>query len=440
MVSHSGISPGECSALIYRATARESDRARWEDCFAELLQSGLLTLPAYPGREFGLSVGRYPHADDNGVARLCRQVLFPALREGCSVNLDMSDAADGESCLENCEETCEERLSVWQQHLFADRQLRDHHAGSVGVSLTHGQLLASDKIPGLAKRLLRGRRRVAVRYRLSAMGENRPGWAELVQRSHRDTLIQPVPASTVRPLSALHSAEKGQAVMPRGLFDARSLSAWLTIDLDVRLLREPVSLRRRLACSLRFADNLIDVIDWPLPALRLDALLNRRVAVRLSHIGDFLVDSGIRPHDPDAFRRLQRWLQFIRACFVNESMLLARRRGPFPELGAGELVASLTPRYGVADANRLVRNRMLRHRHLLALSPLSLFPDAAYPGSAAAWIGLIPAIGCADAVAMHGSEVRTRLQPDDWGRLLQLTAAVAAGAVAGKHSGYYVTA
>ncbi len=436
MYSDTGISRDERSALICRATARESDRSRWEDCFAELLQSGLLALPAPPGREFGLSVGRYPLTDDCGVARLCRQVVFPALREGCSMTLDMSSAADEEFCREQCEQ----RLSLWQHHLRAYTAVQECAPGAIGVSLPLEQLRGGHHALRCAKALLRGSTRVAVRYDLATITADPDNWAALVQRSHGDTLIQPVPASAVRPLSALHSAEKGQAVMPGSLFDARSLSAWLTIDLDVRRLRGPLSLRRSLASSLRFADNLIDVIDWSLPALRLDALLNRRVAVRLTHIGDLLVDRGLRPHHPDAFRRLQRWLRFIRACFVHESMLLARRRGPFPELGAGELVASLTPRYGVADANRLVRNRMLRHRHLLALSPLSLFPDATHPGSAAAWIGLVPAIGCADAVAMHGPDVRTRLQPEEWGRLLQLTAAVASGAVAGKRSGYYVTA
>jgi hypothetical protein len=439
MISPLCISSGERSELIYRATARESERSRWADCFAELLQSGLLTLPACPGSEFGLSVGGYPPTDDNGVARLCRQVLFPALREGCSVSLDMGESSNSARS-ELCRESCAERLSVWQRHLHAGPANESLVSGSLGISLTHEQLLGGEKTLRLAKSLLRGSARVAVRYRLSTTDIDPRDWSELVYRSHGDTLIQPVPASAVRPLSALHSSEKGQVVMPHSLFDVRSLSAWLTIDLDVRLLREPLSLRRRLASSLRFADNLIDVIDWPLPALRLDALLNRRVAVRLSHIGNVLLDSGVRPNHPDAFRRLQRWLHFIRACFVHESMLLARRRGPFPELGAGELVASLTPRYGVADANRLVRNRMLRHRHLLALSPLSLFPDVACSGSAAAWIGLIPAISCADAVAMHGPEMRTRLQLADWGRLLQLTAAVASAAVAGKRTGYYVTA
>jgi hypothetical protein len=225
--------------------------------------------------------------------------------------------------------------------------------------------------------------------------------------------------------------------MPSSLFEAPPATAWLTLDIDARGLKHSGKIRARLAACLRFADNLIDTLDWPEPSLRLDALLNRRVAIHVSHIGNKLAEQGRIPSASSTFSELQRWLLFVRRCFVHESMLLARRRGPFPELCANELIANLTPCYGVADARALVRNRLLRHRHLLALSPLALFPDPACPGPAHAWLGLIPAIGCADAITMYGGDVRTRLSAGNWSKLLQLTGAVAANSLAVGKSGKY---
>ena len=121
---------------------------------------------------------------------------------------------------------------------------------------------------------------------------------------------------------------------------------------------------------------------------------------------------------------LQRQLQFVRRCIIHESMLLARRRGPFPDLCAGDLMAALTPRYGVADARRLLRNRLLRHRHLLALSPSSIWPATGH-SAGSEWLDLLPAMGAADAIMLGGADLREQLTTAEWARLLQLTAAVA---------------
>ena len=48
-------------------------------------------------------------------------------------------------------------------------------------------------------------------------------------------------------------------------------------------------MRRLLRAVLRLADNLVDQLDWPSPELAQDALVNRRLAVHVTGIGD-LVD------------------------------------------------------------------------------------------------------------------------------------------------------
>ncbi len=406
------------TTLIRQAAVAEAEASYWEDRFAGLLDAGLLRFAGIPGRDMGLSAGRCTLSAPNGsLAFWCAQILAPAAQGGGHLCLDLS-ALD-------C--TAAERWQPPLQHAVSGASAISFSLGLGAAAMSARELLAT------AGAMLGARGKVAVRYPVPADGpEGGPAgerWAELVQDSHADMRILPVPASAVRPLTPLHTSEKGQCVMPAGWFDTRPASAWLTAELDARQLRQPLTVRRQLADCLRFADNLIDTLDWPLPALRLDALLNRRVAVRITHIGDVLVTAGLRPDSPCIFSRLQRWLQFVRNSFVHESMLLARRRGPFPELCAGELINSLAVRYGVDDARRLVRNRILRHRHLLALSPLSIFPQLPCAGRVSDWIGLVPAIACADAISMAGPDVRARLTVNDWERLLRLTAAIAAGSV-----------
>ncbi len=406
------------TTLIRQAAVAEAEARYWEDRFAGLLDSGLLRFAGVPGRDMGLSAGRCTlSAPSESLAFWCGQILAPAAQGGGHLCLDVSGLERGAA-------------DHWQPPL----QHAVHGTASISFSLGLGiAAMSARELLATGGGMLGAHGKVAVRYPVPTDGlrGNSAGarWAELVQDSHADTRILPVPTSAVRPLTPLHTSEKGQCVMPAGWFDTRPATAWLLAELDARKLRQPLTVRRQLADCLRFADNLIDTLDWPLPALRLDALLNRRVAVRVTHIGDALVTAGLQANSPGMFSRLQRWLQFVRNSFVHESMLLARRRGPFPELCAGELINSLAVRYGVADARRLVRNRILRHRHLLALSPLSIFPQLPCAGRVSDWIGLVPAIACADAISMAGPDVRARLPVHDWERLLRLTAAIAAGSV-----------
>jgi hypothetical protein len=334
--------------------------------------------------------------------RVWADLLLPALQSGCAVNLDLSDLPERDA-------------SLWHQLMAMLQEAREESEGLLSVSVTAAH---PESEWFCSQPLTSSRKDVCIQIRYGRQ-------------------VQPVPASAVRPLSSLHSKEKGQVIMPLGQFDVPARSAWLTLEIDALHLGNPAQLRLALGRCLRFADNLIDMIDWPQPSLRLDALLNRRVAVHLKNIGDRVLADGLDPASPVTFGRLRRWLQFVRACFVHESMLLARRRGPFPELRSGDLFASLAPRYNVAEARRLLRNRLLRHRHLLAFSPLSVIPRVDACEQPAEWIGLIPAIGCADAITMRGADIRHRLTIKQWERLLQLTGAVATNAVSCGHKQLY---
>ena len=384
MADHVAVDSG-LRQLLHKAAALEADTAAWAARFERLFVSGTASFVSYPGTAFAVC--------ENAEARQMPAGLRQALR--------CADSAHG---------------------LDIGVPVADMMPDAAGAQV---RWLPCFDGAGFAMRAGLPGGPVACRYGLPGRRLDRSDWRALVAASHGNAGLIPVPAPGSRPLTALHAAEVGQVVLPGMLLDVRASTAWLCLELDARRLGAPPLLRRIVGDCLRLADNLIDAVRWPLPALRLDALLNRRVALSVSHVGERMVNSGLSPAASGTYRQLHRWLLFLRRCFVHESLQLASRRGPFPELCAAELMEALAPRYGLGNARRLLRNRLLRHRHLLALSPFSLMP----PDGGTAWVNLVPAIACADSICMRGHQLRAELDLDSWQRLLQLTAAVAAGGV-----------
>lgn len=411
-----------CSAdLAARAAAAEACDGSWEARFRQLFSSGILTMRLPPGKEIALPVASCAQPEDllAAVSSFVHQ-LTPALLSGCMVGVDLSQVGT-----DYFDEWLAEFTSAIGGLWCAEQ--RPQGVLTLSLCIDHPKLLRFLQLRGCREL---GCPRVAVRFDTSVRYSKR-AWQMLIELSHTDERVILLPVMAVRPLSGLHASERGQCVMPVGLFEAPASSAWIMLELNAARLAPPPLLRQQLATCLRFADNLIDVQDWPQPRLRMDALLNRRIALHLVGIGQLVADAGLDPASFSTLQQVQRWLVFVRKCFVRESRLLARNRGPFPAFGADELVASLAPRYGVADANRLVRNRSLRHRHLLALSPFAVFPDSPDVAADEHALSLLPAISCADILTMYGKDMRRRMRLGSWSRLLQMT-----GALAASGSGY----
>jgi hypothetical protein len=394
----------------------ERDVKLWEPRFRELMDSGLLRAVTWPGAELTLRVQPDRNERTAGRSLLKRlEQLLPGLPDGCQIGLDFSavEAAD---------------FAVWLQEFIAalillhDRNRQRQCQWLFSLQDAHPGL---HELLSVRSRQELGFPRIAVRVTTEGLRQKDDTCRSLLELSHRDARVHLVPAGALRPLSSLHAAERGQCVMPASLFEVRAGSAWIVLELDATRLTELATLRTRLRWCLRLADNLIDLQQWPDPRLRLDALLNRRIAIHVVRIGQMLSMQGLSPGRFSSLQKLERWLACMRKCFIRESHQLAADRGPFPAFGAQELVAHLAPHYGVADASRLVRNRSMRHRHLLALSPFSVFPDPAADTFGDDWINLVPAISCADALSMYGADIRSQLRLSTWARLVQMTVALA---------------
>jgi hypothetical protein len=256
-------------------------------------------------------------------------------------------------------------------------------------------------------------------------------WRELSRHSHADPGVDLVLGPTTRPACDLSRGEQGEVVMPLSLFEAGAETAWLALQVDFCGLgpwpdRERFrALRRMLRVGMRLADNLMDHLDWPSIGLRHDAMLNRRLAIHVTGIGDWVDRCGMDPAAFSSLRLVERWLGLMKQLMLRESSALARSRGPFPGLGAQELVRTLAEQYGADAARTFVRQRGLRHRHLLTLSPFALFPEAGARHRLSAYLHLLPVIRRADTIALYGNGLRHGLSLGEYRRLLQMSWAIA---------------
>lgn len=371
--------------------------------------------------------------------------LAPLLAAGGEVALDLSVLARGEAAAAERREQM--RLAAAGLAAGLPGALRPFGLEARGLTLSAGA-----EHPGLGELLaLRdcaalGRPRIVVRLPDQLMqalqglpaAAGRGGTAEALQLwhgvtglAHREPAVRVVLQRTTRPSCSLAGAEPVDAVLPVGLFEARAESAWLAVRLRLDALGARVpedalpELRRLLAAALRLADNLVDQLDWPSPELAQDALVNRRLALHVTGVGSLVDGWGLDPADVATVTLVARWLGVVRRLVLRESNRLARERGPFPGLELRDLARTLSRSVGEERARRLLRQAGLRHRHLLVMSPWDVFPAGPPRRPLADYLHLLPAIRCADTIAMHGDGLRRALPVAAFRRLLRLTAAIA---------------
>ena len=271
--------------------------------------------------------------------------------------------------------------------------------------------------------------RAALRVDANALGDGAL-WDELVRISHANPRIHLVFGGVRQPLTDLMGSERPDAIMPLSLFEAPADTAWLGMQFDLSVIpaeqiaRGTGHLKKLVRVGVRLVDNLIDSVTWPSEELREDALANRRLAAHVTGIGDLVLRHGLDPSAYSTVRLLHRWLTLFKRQLLRESLRLAAERGAYPALNAEQLVRALVPRYGEARARRIIARRSPRHRQLLAISPYSIFPRKATAIPAQAWLNLLPLVGIADNLTMHGSHVRSLMQRANYERLLRSTQAL----------------
>ena len=190
-------------------------------------------------------------------------------------------------------------------------------------------------------------------------------------------------------------------MLPQSGLQVPAQSAWVTGELSLERYATQTrevdidALDADLDRLLAAADELHDSAAWPTPAMRQDAWLNRRVAIRLDGIGDLAAALGLDPARHETLRRLDRLLARCREVLVGHSRRLATLNETLPAITA----ASPSRDRGTAWESRwleAVRSSATRHRNLLSLSPDALFPGGAPDHR---YTNLLPLLARADACA-----------------------------------------
>ncbi len=240
----------------------------------------------------------------------------------------------------------------------------------------------------------------------AAEAANRRFWEEIADPGTANlhtTLTTDVVAA-----SPLLVAEHATAVEPGSGLLIPPGSAWavVTIDLSAHARRgelDRLALEPALERALDRADSLHELIEWPTPAMRQDAWLNRRLAVTLTGVGDWLVQAGHDPACPAVLAMLDRLLQWMLNVLKARSRLSAAAAEPLPAIAnnnpcrglrAGPLREDWHNRW-----RRAVQDHALRHRNLLAMSPWALHPRQ--PAFEPRFLNLLPLLRHAHVVSLR---------------------------------------
>ena len=256
-------------------------------------------------------------------------------------------------------------------------------------------------------------------------------WNDLIERSVTSPQFAVVFAGLNRPASPLAYREICDAICPNLLATVPTESAVLHADIHLDRFVEPPGsinirkLRWAVQTALRFADNLIDAIRWPLDGIKLDAIAHRRVALNLVGLGDAVQKMSLDPRRFQSLARLYGLMQFVRDCAYKSSVLLARERHAFPGLRTGDLFA-LMPRPELQQhVEAGIHKDSTRNASLIALSPYSVLPNHGADSCAAEYGNLLPLLRFADIVGFGGSETAVGMRPRDLAEFLRLTWAYA---------------
>jgi hypothetical protein len=234
-------------------------------------------------------------------------------------------------------------------------------------------------------------------------------WQDWLWRTRLDARRRFACWPLVRSSSPLLAAEPACDVLPGVALQVPVQTAWLCarVQLD-RFVRpggelDPDTLGRELEDIVDAADRMHDEVDWATPAMRQDAWLNRRLAIRLDGIGDLVRALGLDPGRHGTLESLKELFGFLRGGVFRRSRQLAGSGEILPAIAAG------APHGAAADEERAfawrqrwlhaVRLSATRHRNLLAMSPWSVFPGG---DPDFRYADLLPLLEHADCCAIDG--------------------------------------
>ena len=161
---------------------------------------------------------------------------------------------------------------------------------------------------------------------------------------------------------------------PYGCCDLGSvnLAAFVTEEFTSKARVDWENLEKALRYGIRFLDDVLDygADRHPLPNQREASLRGRRIGLGFTGLGDFLIKLGLRYDTEEALEFVDQLFNKIKHIVYDESIALAKEKGPFPAFNAelhmeSPFIERLDPKL-----QEEIREHGLRNAALLTVPPV----------------------------------------------------------------------
>jgi len=391
--------------MLNQTQIREALSQRANDCDADVSNAeiaGAGYSPTGKGASISISVERCLNNRDTAEKFL--RNLTALLETNFLVCLQLKDFSGHEDPTEGWRRFCT---------LIADRLKEKNLTERRIATCIHSHRMPLPAYCLIADSLLgRGTRYVFLdRLQMSAHRDERvamrtsANWLFMWQQRNAGRQVVPVYGGLVRSACKLLADEKAMTIEPTTSLLIPAGTAWIHYELRItRFSSHDGKLDwKRLRHSLRsivvVADRLIDQSTWRISDQQQDARANRRLAIRISGLGDLLQRRQQQPNRLASLEWLKALVRDIKGELTQSSASLAVTRGAMPALldsnpadqwRAGEQ-RDQWQRYWRKALNQAA----LRNRNLLVLSPESVLPCNGI--NSAAFVDLLPLLALADA-------------------------------------------
>lgn len=252
-------------------------------------------------------------------------------------------------------------------------------------------------------------------------------WRRFIQVSSRASGAHLVLENCARPVSPLAHTEVTDSISPRLGQAVPSECGQMIMQLDIsHFVDEKGRLKTRLLRTvlehgLRLADNLIDIVRWPLASVQRDAYAYRRIAMSIEGIGDAALKMRLDPMQFASLERVHQVFTFMGEALYRDSVALAREREPFPGLGAKDLLALVPKRRLERELNAKIDAQGTRNSQILAMSPFAMIPRNCRQSEIRKYSNLLPLLKFAHVMAFRKPPFLSAMDPEDMELFLRLS-------------------
>lgn len=393
--------PGSATDMVSALVCSLRDLGLTPDLMASTagISAGGADLQVWP-REVGRS--------DMAREHFLRRVAGP-IQDGIPLTLSLKELGPDDSGIEIFENLC----SSIRSFLGADKD----RLSKIGLSLHSHQiplqayLLVSRTLLGQGPRfVILDSLQMKHHKNSRVQEETRKNWSFLWRQRDLENPLLPAYGAGVRTGCPLLGDEAAEAVLPSHGIQVPPGSAWLPIGVHLPRFADDKGqigwqlLQTALESCIDLGDQLLDVLSWTTACQRSDAMLNRRLAIVVTGVGDLVQMHG---NDPGCLKCLQ-WvdgiIKRVRKTLWDRSHVVAGQTGLLPALARSDPSGGLCDHSHRQNWQRrwhlALASSAVRHRNLLVMSPYSVLPESSE--NMAGFTDLLPILAHADAYAFAG--------------------------------------